>query len=154
MRRDPLSCWTRIEGRQGDPVATLELTKDNFEQTIVDNDMVFVDFWAEWCGPCRSFAPTYEAASEKHDGVVFGKVDTEDQPELAEYFGIRSIPTLMVFKERVRVFSQPGALPPAVFEDLIEQAKVIDMAPIHEEIAEAQTQAAADDGGDHAGHDH
>ena len=83
---------------------TVELTKENFEETILNNDVVFVDFWAEWCGPCRSFAPTFEAAADKHEDIVFGKVDTEAQQELAGYFQIRSIPTLMVFREKVVLF--------------------------------------------------
>ena len=114
---------------------TVELTKDDFEQTIVDNDLVLVDFWAEWCGPCRSFAPVFEDASNEHTDVVFAKVDTEAEQELAQYFEIRSIPTLMVFKEKVRIFSQPGALPGSALQDLINQAKDLDMAPIHDEIA-------------------
>ncbi|MBT8198842.1 MAG: thioredoxin [Acidimicrobiia bacterium] len=126
---------------------TVELTKDDFEQTIVDNDLVLVDFWAEWCGPCRSFAPIYEDASNEHGDVVFAKVDTEAQQELAQYFEIRSIPTLMVFKEKVRIFSQPGALPGSALQDLIAQAKDLDMAPIHEEIAKTA------DHEDHAGHE-
>ena len=102
-------------------MATVNLTKDTFEQTILDNDLVLVDFWAEWCGPCRSFAPTYEKVSEKYENVVFGKVDTEAEQELAGYFQIRSIPTLMAFRDNIGVFSQPGALPEDVLVDLIGQ---------------------------------
>ena len=91
-------------------MATVELTKDTFEQTIVDNDTVLVDFWAEWCGPCKSFAPVYEKVSEKYPDAVFAKVDTEAEPELSQYFQIRSIPTLMIFRDQVGIFSQPGAL--------------------------------------------
>jgi thioredoxin 1 len=128
-------------------MATIELTKDNFEQTVLENDTVFVDFWAEWCGPCRSFAPTYEAASEQHQDVVFAKVNTELEQELAGYFQIRSIPTLMVFRENVILFSQPGALPEPMLNDLITQVKNVDMEDVHRQIAEH-----AED--DHAGHDH
>lgn len=117
-------------------MATVEMTKENFEQTILDNDTVFLDFWAEWCGPCRAFAPTYEAASEKHDDIVFGKVNTELEQELAGYFQIRSIPTLMVLRETVILFSQPGALPAPMLEDLISQVKAVDMEDVHRRIAE------------------
>jgi thioredoxin 1 len=117
-------------------VATVALTKDTFDETIRDNDTVIIDFWAEWCGPCRSFAPTFEAASEKHDEIVFAKVDTEDQQELAMAFGIRSIPTLMVFRDQIVLYSQPGALPGNMLEDLIGQVKVIDMDDVRAQIAE------------------
>ena len=92
-------------------MATIALTKETFNETIADNDTVLIDFWAEWCGPCRSFAPNYEKASDEHTDMVFAKVDTEAQPELAEAFGIRSIPTLMVFRDQILLYSQPGALP-------------------------------------------
>ncbi len=121
-------------------MATIELTKDNFEQTINDNDTVIVDFWAEWCGPCRVFAPTFEDASEQHDGIVFGKVDTEAQPELAGFFNVRSIPTLMVFRENVILYSEAGALPSPAFNDLIEQVKAVDMDEVHRKIAELADQ--------------
>ncbi len=116
-------------------MATIELTAENFEQVIEDNDVVVVDFWAEWCGPCRVFAPTFDTASEKHPDIVFGKVDTEAQQALAGAFGIRSIPTLMVFKENVGIFNQAGALPGPVLDDLLNQARDLDMAPVHAEIA-------------------
>ncbi|MFW2339547.1 MAG: thioredoxin [Acidimicrobiia bacterium] len=123
---------------------TVELTKDNFEETILNNDVVFVDFWAEWCGPCRMFAPTFEAAAEKHENIVFGKVDTEAQQELAGYFQIRSIPTLMVFREKVVLFSQPGALPAPAFDDLIDQVMAVDMEEVHKTVAEQQDEKEAE----------
>ena len=123
---------------------TVELTKYNFEETILNNDVVFVDFWAEWCGPCRSFAPTFEAAADKHEDIVFGKVDTEAQQELAGYFQIRSIPTLMVFREKVVLFSQPGALPAPAFDDLIDQVMAVDMEDVHKTIAEQQNEEEAE----------
>jgi thioredoxin 1 len=130
----------------GEPMPTVTLTKENFEETITNNDTVLVDFWAEWCGPCKMFGPTFEKASEEHTDIVFAKVDTEDQPELAGFFNVRSIPTLMVFRENVILYSQPGALPPEMLEDLIGQVREIDMEDVHRKVAEAQ--AAAD--GEHS----
>ncbi len=106
---------------------TTELTNANFNQVIDANDLVFVDFWASWCGPCTSFAPIFEAAAEKHDDIVFGKIDTEAEQALAQAFNIRSIPTLMIFKQQVVVFSQPGAVPAGALEQLIGNARALDM---------------------------
>ncbi len=117
-------------------MATKTLTAENFESTILDNDIVLVDFWASWCGPCRMFAPIYEKAAEANPDIVFGKVDTEAEAELAEAFRIMSIPTLMIFRDKVLLFSQPGALPQAALDDLISQVRALDMAEIHRQIAE------------------
>ena len=116
-------------------MATVELNQGNFEDVVTGNDMVIVDFWAPWCGPCRSFAPTYEQMSDKYPDVVFAKVNTEVEQDLAGYFQIRSIPTLMVFREKVIIYSEAGALPASGLEQLIEQAQQLDMAEVHQQIA-------------------
>ena len=110
----------------------------NFESTIVNNDFVIIDFWAPWCGPCRGFAPVFEAAAEKHPGIVFAKVNTEEQQGIAGHFQIRSIPTLMIFREKVIIYAQPGALPASGFDDLIARAKEVDMAQVHADIAKEE----------------
>jgi thioredoxin 2 len=126
-------------------VATVELTKDNFEKTVNENPMVIVDFWAPWCGPCRGFAPVYEKASETHADVVFAKVNTDEQQELAGAFGIRSIPTLLVFREKVILFQQAGALPGQALEQVITQAKTVDMAKVHAEVGALKQDAQQQD---------
>jgi thioredoxin 1 len=119
-------------------MSTVELTADNFERTVKDNDIVFIDFWAAWCGPCRTFGPIYEKVAGKHDDIVFGKVDTEAEQLLAGQFGIRSIPTLAVLREGVVLFSQAGVLPEQALEDLIAQVREVDMAEVHRAVAEQQ----------------
>jgi thioredoxin 1 len=116
-------------------MATIELTTDNFKQTIAGHDIVIVDFWADWCAPCRAFAPTFEAASEKHPDIAFAKVNTEIQQELAGAFNIRSIPTLMVFREQVILYAEAGALPAQAFDQLVEQVRTIDMEQVRKDIA-------------------
>ena len=125
-------------------MATVELTKDNFESTVNENSMVIVDFWAPWCGPCRGFAPVYEKASDEHRDVVFAKVNTDEQQELAGAFGIRSIPTLMVFRDKVILFQQAGALPGNALEQVISQAKSLDMAKVHQEVSSQQATPKSD----------
>ncbi|WAX76564.1 thioredoxin [Streptomyces sp. KMM 9044] len=124
--------------------STVELTKENFDQLVTENEFVLIDFWASWCGPCRQFAPVYDKAAEENPDLVFGKVDTEAQPELAAAFDIQSIPTLMIVRDQVAVFAQPGALPEAALTDVIGQARKLDMDEVRKSIAEQQ--AAQGDG--------
>ncbi|MBT3045669.1 MAG: thioredoxin [gamma proteobacterium symbiont of Ctena orbiculata] len=119
-------------------MAVVELTKENFESTITDNDFVIVDFWAPWCGPCRSFAPTYEKVSEDHENIVFGKVNTEEEQELAMHFQVRSIPTLMIFRDNIIIFSQPGALPESAFRELLSKAGELDMDEVRAQVEAEQ----------------
>ncbi len=123
-------------------MATIELTQSNFEDTIKNNDLVIIDFWAEWCGPCKSFAPTYEEVSNKYEGVVFAKVNTEQEQALGGHFNIRSIPTLMIFREQIIIFSQAGALSGSALEDVITKAKDLDMNMVREELAKQETKPA------------
>lgn len=122
-------------------MATTDLTAETFEKTVLDNDIVLVDFWASWCGPCRMFAPVYEAASEQHPDVVFGKVDTEAEQALAAAARITSIPTLMAFRDGILVFSQPGALPAAALEQVITAVRELDMDDVRRQLAEQQSTA-------------
>ena len=127
-------------------MATIQLTKENFDDTVKSNDIVLVDFWASWCAPCRNFEPIFEAASENHDDVVFGKVNTEEQQALAASFQIRSIPTLMIIREKVVLFSQAGALPASALDDVISQAQALDMAEVHRKVAEQQASEGHEQG--------
>ena len=114
----------------------VELTKENFEQVVTSNSTVIVDYWAPWCGPCRGFAPVFEKVAEMHPDVVFAKVNTDEEQEIAGHFQIRSIPTLMVFRDQVIVFSQPGALPQGAFEQVVQKAKSLDMDEVRRQMAE------------------
>lgn len=119
-------------------MAYIELTKENFEEVITGNDTVVVDYWAEWCGPCKMFGPIFEKVSEEFPNAVFAKVDTENQMEIASWFQIRSIPTLMIFREKVIVFSQSGALPEGALREIVGKAEALDMVEVHRQVAEQQ----------------
>ena len=123
-------------------MATIEITQENLTQNVENSDIIFLDFWADWCGPCKQFGPIFEAASEKHADITFGKVDTEDQQQLAAAAGITSIPTIMGFREGVLVFSQPGALNAQQFDQIIDAVKNLDMAEVHKQVAEAEAAQA------------
>ena len=119
-------------------MATIDLTLENFDETVQENDILLVDFWASWCGPCRQFAPTYEAASEANPDIAFGSVNTEEERELAGGFRVSSIPTLMVFREQILVFAQPGALPPAALDQVIAAVRGLDMDDVRRKVTEQQ----------------
>ena len=122
-------------------MATTELTKDNFDQVVGSSDFIILDFWAPWCGPCQSFGPVYEEVSEKYPDITFGKINTEEEQELAGHFQIRSIPTLMIMRDQIVIYAQPGALMGGQFEQLLEKARELDMDEVRKQVAEQQAQS-------------
>ena len=135
-------------------MATVEATKANFEQLVDDNPFVIVDFWAPWCAPCRAFGPIFEEASEQHKDIVFAKVNTEAETELAAHFQVRSIPTLLIFRDQIILFAQPGSLPKKALEEIIDQARTVDMDAVRREVAEEAEHDHGCCGHDHGGEGH
>lgn len=127
-------------------MSTRELSAENFEQTVESNDIVLIDWWAPWCGPCRVFGPVFEKASEKHTDIVFGKINTDEQQDLAQAFSIRSIPTLFIFREKVLLFAEAGSLPASALEQVIEKVRSLDMDDVRAKIAEQEAKSAAEGG--------
>ncbi|WP_297361211.1 thioredoxin [Acidiferrobacter sp.] len=135
-------------------MATIEATKANFEQLVDTNPFVIVDFWAPWCAPCRAFGPIFEEASERHQDIVFAKVNTEAETELAAHFQVRSIPTLLIFRDQIILFAQPGSLPKKALEEIIDQARTVDMDAVRREVAEEAEHDHGCCGHDHGGEGH
>jgi thioredoxin 1 len=127
-------------------MAVVELTKDNFEQVVTSNPTVIIDFWAPWCGPCKGFAPVFERVAESNPDVVFAKVNTDEEQEIAQHFQIRSIPTLMVFRDQIIVFSQPGALPQSALEQVVDKAEELDMEEVRQQMNEQESAQGAQGG--------